>query len=742
MLRLLGKRSSRVTFIVFAVTSVVVGLSSHQTQARDEEGQAVFERVCAVCHGVEGRGTSAPALVPFSRSYRELLSIVRNGGQMMLSLSKNDISDDEVASVERYLKSLSTAAAAPAAGPGERAGGAEAQRQVPPLVEWPHVGADQAHTKYSPLEDLTVGTVQRIEIAWTWRAGEKPLPEFGTVPGNFTSTPLMIDNVVYVSTNYNRVAALDADTGAVKWVYDPRAYEGGMPALAGGFRHRGVAAWRDGSRLRIFLASRYRLICLDAETGQPVPTFGNNGIVDSSLGLGRPIDKQYLEYNSAPVIYRNLVIIGSAVGDRVIGRDPPGDVRAYDARTGKLVWVFRTIPQEKEFGVETWLDDSWKTMGSTEVWAGITVDDARGLIYLPGGNPTNPYYGGKRPGDNLFAESLICLDANTGQRKWHFQIVHHGLWDYDLPAPPNLLTITVDGRRIDAVAQITKQGLLFVFDRVTGRPVWPIEERPVPQSDVPGERAAATQPFPTKPPPFGVVGVSLEDAFDLTPELKAAAEVEMKKYRLGPVYTPPSLQGTLARFGGANWGGAAVDPETGLMYIKASNTLSVMKLEKFDPATSRNPFVGADTDVGYDTAPGGRTTFMDDLPLHKPPYAELVAVNLNTGAIAWHVPFGNGDETMREHPALKGVRLPDRLGAPGAPGSIVTRGGLIFAGGGDTALYAFDKATGREVWHHPLPRRTTGTPMTYRSRSGRQFVLIATGSGTDQELVAFAAAGR
>jgi quinoprotein glucose dehydrogenase len=618
---------------------------------------------------------------------------------------------------------------------------AGAQDRSAKMVEWPYVAGDQGAARYSPLADLNADTVKRLELAWQWKAPDRPMPEFGTTPGNFNSTPLMINNVLYVTTNYNRLVALDADTGAERWAYDPKAYEGGMPALAGGFRHRGVAAWREGQKLRIFLASRYRLMCLDAETGALVPTFGIKGIVDLSVGLPKTINKDHFEYNSAPVIYKNLVIVGGASGDSLIYHNAPtGDVRAYDATTGRQVWIFHVVPQAGEFGRDTWENESWKFTGKTTAWAGVTVDEPRGLVYVPVGEPNNNYYGGRRLGDNLFADSVVCLDANTGKRKWHFQTLHHPLFDYDLPAQPNLMTITVNGRKVDAVAQITKQGLLFVFDRVTGKPVWPIEERPVPASDIPGERTAPTQPFPTKPPPFAASqGVALDDAFDLTPDLKAAAQAEMQKFRLGPLYTPGSLQGTLTQPGGANWGGGAFDPESGLLYIKTSSTVGVLKLEKFDPATSRNPFAKTNEDVGYDTArTGGGGSFRNGVPLNKPPYAHLVAVDMNKGEIAWRVPFGAGSRSLRANPALKGLALPDRLGSPGAPGSIVTKGGLVFAGGGDAALYAFDKATGREVWSAPIPRPTTATPMTYRSRAGRQFVVIATGSGSDQVLMAFA----
>ena len=612
-------------------------------------------------------------------------------------------------------------------------------------VEWAYVGSDQANTRSSDAAHITPENIQQLEVAWTWHPEDRARPEFGTVPGSFTSTPIMLDGTLYVSSNYNRVAALDPVTGSERWVFDPRAYEDGMPALGGGFRHRGVTAWRDGEELRIFLASRYRLFCLDATTGEIVESFGNNGVVDLSQDLIWPIDRSHFEFNAAPVMYKDLVIVGSAVGDRVIyRRTPPGDVRAYNARTGALVWSFHTIPQEGEFGSQTWENEAWRHTGATNVWAGVTVDEPNELVFLPVGNPTNVYYGGQRLGDNLFAESLVALNANTGERTWHFQMVHHGVWDYDLPTQPILFPLAVDGRTIDVVAQLTKQGLTFVFDRTTGEPIWPIEEREVPQSDVPGERTSSTQPFPTRPPALiPTTGMTLDDAFDLTPELQAAARRAMQQFRLGPLYTPPSIEGSLVRPGGGgavNWGGGAFDTATGFLYVKTSNMPAVMTLERFDPANTRNPF--ADTTepdyVGYDTASGGQAVFEGSLPLNKPPYGFLVAIDMHEGDIAWRVPFGRGSDRIRRHPALDGIEVPERLGTPGAPGAIVTAGGLVFAGGGENALYAFDKATGNELWAGPLNERSTATPMTYQTFDGRQFVVIATGSGGNQELVAFA----
>ena len=380
-------------------------------------------------------------------------------------------------------------------------------------VEWLYYGGDQAGTKSSPLADINAGNVQRLKIAWQWQHWDKPMPDMtskdgvssaGTIPMGFENTPLMADGVLYVTTPYNNAAALDAETGKELWRFDSEAYKFG-PIPASGFKHRGGAFWKDGNKLRLFVNTRNRLFSLDAQTGKPVDSFGDNGSTSLTDQYPRPIDERHVNQGSPPVVYKDLVIVGSSIPDRYQhASDPPGIVQAFNARTGKRVWMFSVIPlSATDFGAETWENESWKITGHANVWGPMTLDEARGLLYLPTSTPSSDYYGGRRPGANLFAESLVCLDAATGQRKWHFQAVHHGLWDYDITAPPNLVTITVDGRRIDAVAQVTKQGFTYVFDRVTGQPVWPIVERPVPtDSDVPGEKVYPTQPFPTKPPAF------------------------------------------------------------------------------------------------------------------------------------------------------------------------------------------------------------------------------------------------
>jgi quinoprotein glucose dehydrogenase len=608
-------------------------------------------------------------------------------------------------------------------------------------VDWPFYGGDQGGTKYSPLGDVNVSNASRLAVAWEWKTAEKALDAFGTRPANFQATPLMIDNVLYLSTPYNRVVALNAETGAEIWAFDPKAYEDGQPPNGTGFVHRGVAAWRDtaAGALRIFVNSRYRLICLDAATGTLVDTFGTHGVVDLSEGLVWAINKKHYTNTSPPVIYKDIVILGNGVGDRLVYRnDPPGDIRAFNARSGKQLWSFHTIPQPGETGNDTWQNDSWSFTGHTNAWAPMTLDADRGLVYVPLGTPSNDFFGGRRPGANLFAESLVCLDANTGIRKWHYQIIHHGLWDYDNPSPPNLVKITVDGRAIDAVVQLTKQGFAFVFDRVTGKPVWPIEERKVAASDVEGERAWPTQPFPTRPPPFTDQGVTLDDAIDFTPELKRAAQEELKKYRIGPLFTPPSARGTVQRpglIGGANWGGAAFDAKSGVRYFKTTNQANIARVGAPD-RSSANPRA-SEVDAEFVRVGDTNADFMNGLPLLKPPFGHLVAIDLNHGAIKWRVPFGD-TPSLRKHEALKGVALPPVLGVAGAPGVLATDGGLVFAGGGDAAFHAIDAATGSEVWQAPLPRRANATPMTYRSRAGRQFVVIATGTGEDASLVAFA----
>lgn len=624
------------------------------------------------------------------------------------------------------------------------------------MLEWPFVGSEQAHTKYSTADVITVDNVGELEIVWQWEPNETPLEKYGTRPGPFQATPIMIDNVLYLSTMYTRVVALDAQTGAELWAFDPEVYKHG-PKGAGprGFKHRGIAWWRDGNDTRIFLNSRDRLYAINAATGKLDADFGENGSVLLTEGHGRPVTRFEFDQTSPPVVFEDLVIVGSRIPDRLQRKyDPPGTVQAFDVRSGERRWVFFTIPQsENDFGADTWENESWRITGHANVWGLMSLDVERGLLYVPTSTPSSDYWGGRRVGANLFAESLVCLDARTGERQWHFQTVHHGVWDYDLAAAPNLVSITVDGREIDAVAQVSKHGFTFVFDRITGTPVWPIEERVVDTTtDVPVEVLYPTQPFPTKPPPFSKQGVSLDDANDLTPQIRALAIEQMKQFRLGSLFTPPSLQGTLQRpgaSGGANWGGAAFDPESGLLFVRTSEDADTNQVcvnagndPEVDVEYSNNCPYGASLLMFHEAdGPGAAETpesKLGPIPLIKPPYAHLVAIDLNAGEIVWKVPFGEGSQALREHPLLLGVALPERLGTRGNSGPMVTKGGLVFVGGGAPYLYAFDKATGAEVWRGATPYSTNANPMTYRTRSGQQFVVIATGREADAALVAFA----
>ena len=618
---------------------------------------------------------------------------------------------------------------------------APARRDTPrgDRADWAAYGGDLGGLKYSPLAEIDRTNVHRLKVAFDWEANERPVlaseGQKPARPGLFQATPIVVADTLYFPTPYNRVIALDATTGRQLWEYDPQPWKTlGQPSNGTGFVHRGVATWSDGRTRRIFINSRWRLISLDAATGLPVPTFGTKGEIDLTAGLSRPIRKAHYTNTSPPVVWGDLVIVGNGVGDRLAYRsDPPGDVQAFDVRTGKRVWRFKTIPEPGELGNETWERESWRTAGHTNVWAPFTVDSARGLVFLPVSTPTNDWYGGERPGANLFGESLVALDARTGRRVWHFQIAHHGLWDYDLPAPPNLLTVTHEGRRTDIVVQPTKQGFLFAFERASGRPLWPIEERPVQASDVPGEKAWPTQPIPTRPSPISKQGFTREDLIDFTPALRQAARTATEGKRFGPLYTPPSTQGTIAMpgvIGGAGWGGGAVDPTSGWIFVKASNSPALFTLIKRDTPSDT-------VDGAYALDLPRSSLSVERLPINKPPYGTLTAIDLNSGETMWQVPLGDSPE-VRANPALKDVVLPERLGVVGAPGPLVTAGGLIFVTGGGRTLYAIDTRSGVVIWEVDLGQTAYANPMTYRSSDGRQFIAIATGGGTTSRLVVFA----
>ncbi|MCA9739161.1 MAG: PQQ-binding-like beta-propeller repeat protein [Gemmatimonadetes bacterium] len=604
---------------------------------------------------------------------------------------------------------------------------------------WPFYAGDAGSTRYSALSLIDARNVGTLQTAWRWSStalgGE---PEY-----NSRVTPLFVDGVLYATAGWDRtVVALDAGTGALLWRYthDEGERAGSAPRRNSG---RGVAWWADGDDRRVLLVTpAFFLVALDARTGQPVPGFGTGGVVDLREGLGREVDAVHerIGSSSPPIVVGDVVVVGSAhPGGGAPDRpdQAPGPVRGYDVRTGALRWTFHTLPRPGEAGYDTWAEGTAERTGNTAAWAPLTADPELGYVYLPVEASTGDYYGGHRPGDNLFSQSLVCLDARTGERVWHFQTVHHGIWDYDPPAAPILADLTVDGQPVRAVVQLTKQGFAFVFDRVSGAPVWPIEERAVPQSDVPGEVTSPTQPFPTRPAPFDRQGVTEDDLLDLTPALKQEALALARQFRMGPLFTPPSLreeggtQGTLTlpgSLGGANWPGGALDVATGILYVSSATSPSVLALGTSDASTMRYVSVRSGVRLERGGGPQG-------LPLIKPPWGRITAIDLNTGEHVWMRPNGEAPAYVRDHPALAGREI-GYWGRPDRGGLLVTatlllagEGGGMYAGygSGGTRLRAHDKATGRTLAELELPARQSGVPMTYL-HEGRQYVLVTVGA--------------
>jgi quinoprotein glucose dehydrogenase len=612
--------------------------------------------------------------------------------------------------------------------------------------DWAAYAADKASSKYSPLDQVGPENVADLEIAWTWSSVDQPLIDADTLlhTARNEATPIAVDGILYTSTSLSQVAAIDGASGETLWTFNPESYVDGTPNNLG-FVHRGVTFWDTGDQKRILYGTGDAyLYALDAETGVPIADFGENGRLALTEGLRRPVDRKHYSVTSPPMVCRDRVIVGASIWDNPeVEEMPPGDVRAFDPVSGGHVWTFETIPQNELIASETWGEGSWQTAGNANVWTHMSCDEELGLVYLPTSTPTNDYYGGERPGDNLYAESIVAVRAETGERVWHFQGVHHGIWDYDFPTAPNLIDITVDGREIKALAQVSKQGFVYVLDRETGAPVWPIEERAVAQEPtLPGEQLSPTQPFPTLPAAFDRQGIGSEDIIDFTPELRAEAEVILADYDFGPIFTPLSERRTILMpgiIGGASWAGAATDPTHGILYVPSCALPWLLSVEAPEDPESPWAYVGT-----FEVGPAGP----QGLPIVKPPYGRITAIDLNTGEHLWVTPMGEGP---REHPALAGLDLPELgwpyrtfvvrtptllLAAQEGPWSIrgrSPRGNALWLNteDADPSLRALDAETGEVIAEIPLPGNASGNFMTYEA-GGAQYVVIPVGGASQR----------
>lgn len=583
--------------------------------------------------------------------------------------------------------------------------------------EWRYYGGDPGGMKYSPLKQINKKNVNKLKVAWIYHTGD--MSDGSEYPSwsAFECTPLMVDNVLYVTTPFSRLIALDAETGEEQWAFDPQI-DKYKPVML--FANRGAAYWSDGKEHRIFYGTLDgRLFAVDAKTGKPVETFGEGGFINLRKGVADRWPRARYYMTSPPAIYENLVICGFLMTDGE-PQGPPGDVRAFDAYTGKEVWRFHTVPRPGEFGNDTWEGDSWKDRTGVNAWSIMSVDEERGIVYVPLSSPAYDFYGGDRKGQNLFGDSLVALDAKTGKRLWHFQTVHHNIWDYDLPAQPVLVEVIRNGQKVPAVVQVTKTGFTFVLHRLTGEPLFPIEERPVPPSEVPGEQAWPTQPFPLKPPPYARQSFSPDELTDVTPESREFCKKLLEGAVIGDLYTPIGLKPTIlfpGTNGGANWGGASFDPETYTLYVNSMDVGMIKQMVK-RPEGSIIPYrargVGTRNDRFWDK---------NRYPCQKPPWGHLTAIDLNSGEFRWRVVLGVVDQLLKRG-------LPP-TGTSNLGGSIVTAGGLVFIGATDDSRFrAFDKDTGEELWCTRLPASAHATPMTYLGkRTGKQFVVIAAGGG-------------
>lgn len=615
--------------------------------------------------------------------------------------------------------------------------------------EWRYWGGDERSTRYSPADQINADNVMDLEVAWRWRAANYgPTPDF-----IYRATPLYVNGTLYTVAGQRRaVVAINPATGETLWMWRMKENPRWQASTRKNYGKSVAYAEVDGRGVIYVVTPGYYMAALDAETGDTIPYFGINGIVDLHLGLGDyPVDAERgvldsgdITSSAPPIVVNGVVVVGNS-HDRGYYPDRkeniPGHIRGYDAKTGTMKWIFHVLPQPGEFGFDTWEGDSSTYIGNISAWAPLSADSERGLVFIPTDTPSNDYYGGDRLGDNLYGTSLIALDVETGKRAWHFQLVHHDVWNYDNPNAPKAVDITVDGRKIPAVVQTTKQGWAYVFNRETGEPVWPIEERSVPTSDIPGERTSPTQPFVTVPAPFEKQGITEDDLIDFTPELRQQALKIARQYRMGSLFTPPSLaeapDGTKGTFvvpganGGANIpGGSSIDPETGMLYVATERGHSVISMV---PGSSKG------SNAGYISLGPSGIRGPQGLELLKPPYGSIVAIDLNTGKHAWRIPNGDTPASLKNHPAVQGVDLPKT--GKRSHATILTTKTLLFYGEGrrgDPWLHAVSKRTGEEIARVELPATTNTAPMTF-THEGRQFIICAVAqAGYEAELVALA----
>lgn len=583
-----------------------------------------------------------------------------------------------------------------------------------PAQEWRYYAGDAGGQKYSKLKQINRGNVSKLKVAWEFHTGDVSDGKEFPVRSAFETTPLMVDGVLYFTTPFNRLLAIDGNTGKQLWAFDPKLDRKAARNL---FIHRGVAFWTDGKQKRLYYGTLDgELFAIDASSGERVSSFGEKGKVNLKEGMIPPGGRDAYGMTSPPAIYKNLVICGSIVPDGE-QQGPSGDVRAFDALTGKLVWRFHTVPQPGEFGHDTWQGESWKNRGGTNVWSIMSVDAERGMVFLPLTSPSTDMWGGDRKGANLFGDSLVALDAATGKRIWHFQTVHHNIWDYDLPAQPVLVDVRKDGRMVPAVAQVAKTGFTFLFERATGKPIFDIVEKPVPASTMPGESASPTQPFPVKPPPFARQSMTRAE-LTTVPESKEFCEKLVEGAVFGQLYTPIGEKPTVlfpGTNGGTNWGGASYDPETRTIYVNSHDNGMMSRMVK-RPEGSVIPY-------RTQGAPFGRFWDKNRYPCQAPPWGFLTAIDLDKGEFRWRSVLGEFDELT-----AKGIA---KTGTSNIGGSVVTAGGLLFIGAtNDSRFRAFDKDTGKELWTVRLPASAHATPMTYLGKKNqKQYVVIASGGG-------------